>query len=88
MGRPGTAGFSQKQTYAKLADSDIASAISGISGVSEKPSSAGAKPARVGRSSQPRLPLPPPFSVSKTLTPLTWRLSAVTTLRCQTDAKR
>jgi hypothetical protein len=35
----------QKQTYANIADSSIASAISGISGVGEKPSSAGARTA-------------------------------------------
>jgi hypothetical protein len=35
----------QKQTYADIADSSIASAISGISGVGEKPSSAGARTA-------------------------------------------
>ena len=33
----------QKQTYANLADSSIASAISGISSDGEKPSSAGAR---------------------------------------------
>jgi hypothetical protein len=36
----------QKQTYANLADRSIASAISGISGVGEKRSSAGARTAR------------------------------------------
>jgi hypothetical protein len=35
----------QKQTYANLADSSIASAISGISSDGEKPSSAGARTA-------------------------------------------
>jgi hypothetical protein len=35
----------QKQTYANIADSSTASAISGISGVGEKPSSAGARTA-------------------------------------------
>jgi hypothetical protein len=35
----------QKQPYANIADSSIASAISGISGVGEKPSSAGARTA-------------------------------------------
>jgi hypothetical protein len=36
----------QKQTYANLGDISIASAISGISDVGEKPSSAGASTAR------------------------------------------
>jgi hypothetical protein len=40
-----SAGVRPKQTYAIRADSDIASAISGISGVGANPSSAGARTA-------------------------------------------
>ena len=44
-GDPRKRGFRPEQIYANYVDSDIASAISGISGVGEKPSSAGARTA-------------------------------------------